>query len=82
MFFYFAFVCSGKHKEASEVGEEALEHLPDSAAIFFNTANALGKIQHFEEAESHYTAALYLSPHNPLYHVNLGESNSIFSYLT
>lgn len=55
------------------MGEEALEHLPDSAAIFFNTANALGKIQRFEEAESHYTAALYLSPHNPLYHVNLGE---------
>lgn len=63
------------------MGEEALEHLPDSAAIFFNTANALGKIQRFEEAESHYTAALYLSPHNPLYHVNLGESNLIFSYL-
>lgn len=38
----------------------------------FLRANALGKLDRYEEAERLYLKAIHLQPSNALYHVNLG----------
>ncbi|KAL1513175.1 hypothetical protein ABEB36_002620 [Hypothenemus hampei] len=62
----------GRALEAVELGTIALSHVPRAPAIYFAMGNALGKLNRFPEAESHFLQAIKLNELNALYYSNLG----------
>lgn len=63
----------GQHEKVIETSKIALKHCPDSAAIHFTTANTLGKLERWNEAEKHFKIAIELSPQKALYYSNFGK---------
>lgn len=47
-------------------------HLPNEPALHFNLANTLGKLNRYQESESHFLMATNLDPTNANYWANLG----------
>ncbi|XP_045600678.2 LOW QUALITY PROTEIN: protein O-mannosyl-transferase TMTC4 [Procambarus clarkii] len=62
----------GLYQPAIEVADKALRHLPNEPALHFNLANTLGKLNRYEESESHFLQATKLDPSNANYWANLG----------
>nr|XP_053627022.1 protein O-mannosyl-transferase TMTC4-like isoform X2 [Cherax quadricarinatus] len=62
----------GLYQPAIEVADKALRHLPNEPALHFNLANTLGKLNRYEESESHFLQATNLDPSNANYWANLG----------
>lgn len=63
----------GKASEAVELGEIALRYVPQAPSIYFAMGNALGKLNRFPEAETHFLQAIKLNGNNALYYSNLGK---------
>ncbi|CAG9768829.1 unnamed protein product [Ceutorhynchus assimilis] len=63
---------NGRAHEAVELGALALHHVPRAPSIHFALGNALGKLNRFPEAESHFLQAIKLNETNALYYSNLG----------
>lgn len=61
-----------KIDEVIALSAKALQFLPNDSSIMFLRANALGKLDRFEEAERLYLKIIQLQPKHALYHVNLG----------
>lgn len=61
-----------KIDEVIALSAKALQFLPNDSSIMFLRANALGKLDRFEEAERLYLRIIQLQPEHALYHVNLG----------
>lgn len=61
-----------KIDEVIALSAKALQFLPNDSSIMFLRANALGKVDRFEEAERLYLKIIQLQPEHALYHVNLG----------
>lgn len=61
-----------RYKDVLDFGNIALTNNPSSAAIHFNIANTLGKLQDFKKAELHFLEAINLNRNNPMYYSNLG----------
>lgn len=62
----------GRQTRVIEVGKIALTACPKSPALHFTVANTLGKLERWQDAESHFQMAIELSPNNALYHSNFG----------
>lgn len=62
----------GQNDEVIYWSAKALHFLPNDSSILFLRANALGKLNRFEEAERLYLEIIQLHPMHALYHVNLG----------
>lgn len=62
----------GNHRRAVTLAEEALKFLPNEPSIYFNMANALGKLGEFSDSERNFLKAIQLKEDNPQFHVNLG----------
>lgn len=63
---------NGMHRDVIRISETALQHVPNDAAILFTRANAYGKLNEYEEAETIYNEVIQLRPNYALYYVNLG----------
>ena len=50
----------------------ALEHNPIESSLYFNYANALGKMGRYEESERNFLLAIKYQEHAANYHSNLG----------
>lgn len=59
--------------KAVEHGKKALSFIKDDAGLHFTLANCLGKLERFEDAETHFHEAIRLSPHSANYWANLGK---------
>jgi protein O-mannosyl-transferase len=62
----------GKAEAVVETSEAALKYLPDEPSILFTRANALGKLNQFDESERLFRRIIDKRPDYPLYHANLG----------
>lgn len=62
----------GKIDEVIDLSAKAFQFLPNDSSIMFLRANALGKLDRFEEAERLYLEIIQLQPMRALYHINLG----------
>lgn len=63
---------TGMHRDVIRLSETALAHVPNDSAILFARANAYGKLNGYEEAESIYKEIIQTRPNYALYYVNLG----------
>lgn len=63
---------NGMHRDVIRISEMALQHAPNDPAILFTRANAYGKLNEFEEAETIYKEVIQTRPNYALYYVNLG----------
>lgn len=63
---------NGLHRDVIRLSETALTYVPNDPAILFTRANAYGKLNEFEEAETIYNEVIQARPNYALYHVNLG----------
>ncbi|XP_045129547.1 protein O-mannosyl-transferase TMTC4-like isoform X4 [Portunus trituberculatus] len=62
----------GLYQPAIDIADQALKHLPNEPALHFNLANTLGKLNRYQESESHFLLATTLDPSNANYWANLG----------
>uniref|UniRef100_A0AAR5NY72 dolichyl-phosphate-mannose--protein mannosyltransferase n=3 Tax=Dendroctonus ponderosae TaxID=77166 RepID=A0AAR5NY72_DENPD len=62
----------GMASAAVELGQEALKHVPKSAAVHFALGNVMGKLNRLLEAERHFRDAIKYDSKNSLYYSNLG----------
>jgi tetratricopeptide (TPR) repeat protein len=63
----------GRLDEALNESYSALSFLPYEPNIHFYLANALGKLNRYEDSERHFLYAIKLSPSIARYHYNLGK---------
>lgn len=61
-----------KHLDVEALSTKALNVLPNDPGIMFLRANAMGKLNRYDEAEKLYKQAIAVRPNHALYHVNLG----------
>lgn len=62
----------GKHQDVITLSAKALDILQADPGIIFLRANAMGKLNRYDEAEHLYKEAIHLRPNHALYYVNLG----------
>lgn len=67
-----SYIHVGKHRDVVVLSEKALKTLDNDPAILFLRANALGKLNRYDEAEKLYKEIIMLRPDHALYYVNLG----------
>ena len=64
----------GKHREAVDTFDKAIEYRPDSADAYSNRGNALKELRLFEEAVASYDKAIQLKPDYPEAYHNRGNA--------
>lgn len=62
----------GRNDEVINLSAKALQFLSNDSSILFLRANALGKLDRFEEAEQLYLKIIHMQPKHAFFHVNLG----------
>ena len=57
--------------------QQALKHLPGEPQLYFNMANAYGKMNKYKDSARMFDKAIQLAPDRAQYYANYGEINRL-----
>jgi len=71
------FCVSDQYERSIDVCQQALKHLPGEPQLYFNMANAYGKMNKYEDSARMFDKAIQLAPDRAQYYANYGERSRL-----